>query len=76
MQTIQRATICWMKKKGGFSFDFGLKQEVSCSENEMSINTDEQRTSADEATVSESARESSRIRKPPERYGYDELLTQ
>ena len=52
-----------------------MKQEVeiSCSENEISINTDERRTSADEATVSESARESSRIRKPPERYGYDEF---
>ncbi|CAK6974377.1 Retrovirus-related Pol polyprotein from transposon TNT 1-94 [Scomber scombrus] len=28
---------------------------------------------SDEATVSESARESSRIRKPPKRYGYDEF---
>lgn len=55
--------------------DFGWKQEVeeSCSENHVTINTDERGTPADEATVNESARESSRIRKPPMRYGYDEF---
>lgn len=51
--------------------DFGWKQEVevSCS----FINTEEKGTPADEATVSEPARQSSRIRKPPRRYGYDEF---
>lgn len=49
--------------------DFGWKQEVevSCSEKEISIDTDEWEMPADEFTVSESARESSRIRKPPKR---------
>ncbi|KAL7399994.1 hypothetical protein ABVT39_005028 [Epinephelus coioides] len=55
--------------------DFGWKQEVeeSCSENQVTINTDERGTPADEATVNESARESGRVRKPPKRYGYDEF---
>lgn len=55
--------------------DFGWKQEVkvSCSENEISINTDESGTTADEKTGSESAGKHSRIRKPPKRYGYDEF---
>lgn len=53
--------------------DFDLKQEVdiSCSENEVIMKTDE-RTPVD-ATVDETAREGGRIRKPPKRYGYDEF---
>ncbi|KAL7372982.1 hypothetical protein ABVT39_025155 [Epinephelus coioides] len=55
--------------------DFGWKQEVeeSCSENQVTINTDERGTPADGATVNESSRESGRVRKPPNRYGYDEF---
>lgn len=52
--------------------DFDWKQEVdiSVSENEVIVKTDE--TSVD-ATVDETAREAGRIRKPPKRYGYDEF---
>ena len=54
--------------------DFNWKQEVdiSCSDNETIMTPEETGAPADEATVSEAMRESSRIRKAPTRYGYDE----
>lgn len=48
-------------------------QDLSCSENEVILKTDEKEIPVDEATVKEAARESSRIRKPPKKCGYDEF---
>lgn len=39
--------------------------EASCSDNEVTMNTDESETSPDEVPVDEAAKEGSRIREPP-----------
>lgn len=55
--------------------DIGCKQDEKdpCSENEVTLNTDERQTNTENTTVSEAVRENRRIRKPPKRFGYDEF---
>ena len=54
--------------------NFNWKQEVKvpCTENEITMKTDESETRDDEVTVESTVRTSGRIRNAPRRFGYDE----
>lgn len=55
------------------NFDWKQEAEVPCSENEITMTTDESETRDDEVTVNSTVRTSNRIRRTPRRYGYDEF---